>query len=308
MKRQLLSILFTAAIIPFCFSITYATVSAEGIEPGKSADLNSVNFVGGVDIPAGSYVLSCDTDDKTHGIVWLSSETDNLEEDYPSILYESVSTNENRSFYIPLREGRILHTPFRCVLTSVDYLSETPEELHAGMYVGGTDLPAAKYQISYETDDSSHGIIWLADVNDDLENEYPSMLYENISTNEQGSFYLSMEEGRILFLPVTCKVISKADAVVFQNNQAELLAGLYMVGDDIPAGTYDITCKSQEFQNSGILWVSSPEDNLEEDYPSVLYEYVTSDEAFHVTVQDGARIFLPITCTFALSEGGVVFR
>lgn len=140
MKRQLLSILFTAAIIPFCFSSTCATVSAEGIEPGKSADLNSGNFVGGVDIPAGSYVLSCETNEKTHGIVWLSSKTDNLGEDYPSILYESVSTNENRSFYIPLREGRILHTPFRCVLTSVDYLSETPEELHAGMYVGGTDL------------------------------------------------------------------------------------------------------------------------------------------------------------------------
>ena len=308
MKRQFLSILSTTAVISFCFSVACSAASTEGIEPGKSADLNSGNFVGGVDIPAGSYVLSCATDDKTHGIVWLSSETDNLEEDYPSILYESVSTNENRRFYIPLREGRILHTPFRCILTSVDYLSETPEELHAGMYVGGTDLPAAKYQISYETDDSSHGIIWLADVNDDLENEYPSMLYENISTNEQGSFYLSMEECRTLFLPVTCKVISKADAVVFQDNQAELLAGQYLVGDDLPAGTYDITCKPQEFQNSGLLWVSAPEDNLEENYPSVLYEHVTSDEAFHVTVQDGARIFLPFPCIFETSEGGVVFK
>lgn len=305
-KFMMLSILTTTMFLTIPFSGSF--VIAESVEPGKSAELYSGDFVGGVDIPAGSYVLSCTTNEDEFGIVWLSDKKDNLEEEYPSILYESVSRNENRSFYIPLEEGRILHVPFKCVLTAVDYMEGTPEELPCGMYVGGVDLPAAQYQVSYETDDTSYGIIWLSDANDDLENQYPSMLYEDISRNEQGSFFLSLREGRILFLPVSCKIISQTDTIQFQDNRAELLAGQYVVGDDIPAGTYDITCKPQAFQKSGLLWISAPEDNLNEDYPSVLYEFISSDAAFHITVQEGGRISLPFPCTFVVSEEGVVFK
>lgn len=305
MNRRIMKgmLIVTASMV---FSVSSISVSA--IEAGKKAELFAGDYTGGVDIPAGTYILKYETNESTNGIVWLSSETDDLEEDYPSLLYEHVATGENKEFFISLHEGGILHVPFKSTLTAVDYMENDITELHTGTYVCGKDLPEGKYLVSYESDSSSNGIIWLADVGDNLEEDYPSMLYEHISNDETGNFYISMIEGRILYLPVSCNTVTVMESIEFEDSPVDLYAGQYLVGDDIPAGIYEITCLPEEFRNSGLLWISSPTDNLEDDYPSVLYEHVNSEEAFRVTVEEGGKIQLPFHCRFAKTSGGVVFN
>lgn len=117
-----------------------------------------------------------------------------------------------------------------------------------------------------------------------------------------------MIEGRILYLPVSCNTVTVMESIEFEDSPVDLYAGQYLVGDDIPAGIYEITCLPEEFRNSGLLWISSPTDNLEDDYPSVLYEHVNSEEAFRVTVEEGGKIQLTFHCRFAKTSGGVVFN
>lgn len=83
----------------------------------KSAELPAGKYTAGKDLPAGSYVLTCKTDANHHGIVWASAPTDDLDKDYPSILYKHVSFNEEEQFRITLDEGGILNLPFSATLT-----------------------------------------------------------------------------------------------------------------------------------------------------------------------------------------------
>ena len=49
---------------------------ARGIQ--KSATLPAGKYVGGKDLPAGAYIITCKTDDAHHGIVWVSAAADDL--------------------------------------------------------------------------------------------------------------------------------------------------------------------------------------------------------------------------------------
>lgn len=89
-------------------------IASRGIE--KTATIEAGQYVGGKDIPVGSYILICKTDANHHGIVWLSAAADNLEEDYPSKLYEHISFDREESFYIDIEESGILNVPFTAQL------------------------------------------------------------------------------------------------------------------------------------------------------------------------------------------------
>lgn len=229
-----------------CMMGVTGSISASAIEAGKTAELIKGEYVGGVDIPSGTYTLKCEPEDSEHGIVWLSSPEDNLEEEYPSMIYESVSFNEKADFFISLEEGGTLHIPFSCKLTAVDYSEENIDTLYTGSYIGGKDLPEGKYLVSYETDASHHGIVWLSEVGDNLEEEYPSMLYEHIGLEEKGSYFISLKEGRRLYLPVTFDHVERIDEFDFENGEVDLYAGQYVVGEDLSAGTYEIKCLPEE--------------------------------------------------------------
>ena len=82
----------------------------------KSATLLAGKYVAGTDLPAGSYTLICKTDDKHHGIVWVSSPSDNLDKDYPSILYKYIGFNAEEQFRITIAEGGMLNLPFPATL------------------------------------------------------------------------------------------------------------------------------------------------------------------------------------------------
>lgn len=83
----------------------------------KSATLPAGKYIGGMDLPAGAYIITCRTDDSHHGIVWVSAATDDLENEYPSILYEHVSFSTEEQYRITIEDGSILSLPFTATLT-----------------------------------------------------------------------------------------------------------------------------------------------------------------------------------------------
>ena len=83
----------------------------------KSAELPAGKYIGGKDLPAGSYIITCKTDDNHHGIVWVSAAADDLNNEYPSILYEHVSFSSEEQFRVTIEEGGILKLPFTATVT-----------------------------------------------------------------------------------------------------------------------------------------------------------------------------------------------
>lgn len=83
----------------------------------KSAELPAGKYTGGKDIPAGSYIITCKTDESHHGIVWVSAAADDLNNQYPSILYEHVSFCSEEKFRVTIEEGGILNLPFAATVT-----------------------------------------------------------------------------------------------------------------------------------------------------------------------------------------------
>ncbi len=90
-------------------------IASRGIE--RTAIIPAGQYMGGKDIPAGSYILVYKTDENHHGIVWLSAADDNLDEEYPSKLYEHISFNREEMFYIDVEDGGILNVPFTSQLS-----------------------------------------------------------------------------------------------------------------------------------------------------------------------------------------------
>lgn len=89
-------------------------VVSRGIE--RTATIEAGQYIGGKDIPVGSYILICKMDANHHGIIWLFAADDNLENDYQSKLYEHISFDREESFYINIEEGSILNVPFTAQL------------------------------------------------------------------------------------------------------------------------------------------------------------------------------------------------
>ena len=82
----------------------------------KTASLPTGRYTAGVDIPVGSYVLTCNTGDKQFGIVKVTAPGDNSEErEY--VLYEFVSHNVETQFRFTIEEGCYLEVPFPATLT-----------------------------------------------------------------------------------------------------------------------------------------------------------------------------------------------
>lgn len=94
-----------------------AQVQTEIVDRGieKTAELQAGRYTGGVDVPAGKYVLLCKTLDGQFGIVELSAATDDPKQ-YPSLLYEFVDEEKEVDFYITIEEGGVLTIPFPCQL------------------------------------------------------------------------------------------------------------------------------------------------------------------------------------------------
>ena len=82
----------------------------------KTASLTAGTYIGGRDIPAGSYILSTAGTEDEFGIVSLRSVNDPAE-DYPSKLYEFKHGDDRYSVFVTIEEGDTLILPFPYTLT-----------------------------------------------------------------------------------------------------------------------------------------------------------------------------------------------
>lgn len=89
-------------------------IVARGIE--KTAHLNAGTYVGGRDIPIGSYILTSAGAEEDYGIVSLRSVND-PEDDYPSKLYEFTQEPTDYSAFVAIEEGDTLVLPYPYDLT-----------------------------------------------------------------------------------------------------------------------------------------------------------------------------------------------
>ncbi len=89
-------------------------IAARKIE--KTAHLTAGTYIGGRDIPVGSYILAAAGNENEHGIVSLRSVND-PEDDYPSKLYEHKHGDDVYSVFVTIEEGDTLILPFPYTLT-----------------------------------------------------------------------------------------------------------------------------------------------------------------------------------------------
>lgn len=91
-----------------------AEIAARHIE--KTASLTAGTYIGGKDIPAGSYVLTTAGTEGSCGIISLRSVNDEAD-DWPSKLYEFQQGNALYSVFVSIDEGDTLILPFPCTMT-----------------------------------------------------------------------------------------------------------------------------------------------------------------------------------------------
>ena len=271
----------------------------------RTAHLEAGRYTGGDDIPAGKYILSANTEGKGSGIVWLAKDTDNLDEEYPSLLYEFLGKKEEKRFYVNIREGYILSCPFPCNITLCDQIEFDKGEakIEAGRYTFGDDISAGKYIVLCEPGSKESGIVWIATNTDNLSENYPSVLYEFIGKKESRKYYFNASEGFILCCPFSCTLI-KCSTLEFTNDSVDIEAGKYTFGDDLPAGKYTLTCNIGG-NGSGIVWIASDTDDLSQNYPSLLYEFIgrSSVKKYSINVKEGFILNCPFPCTLTKSKG-----
>lgn len=82
----------------------------------KTADLQKGTYVGGQEIPAGSYLLVKGVTENDSGIICLHS-PDREEAEGELKLYEFIKDEEETTFFITIEEGDILELPFPVSLT-----------------------------------------------------------------------------------------------------------------------------------------------------------------------------------------------
>lgn len=82
----------------------------------KTAQLTAGSYVGGRDIPVGTYILAAAGTEDEHGIVSLRSVNDPAD-DYPSKLYEHKMGDDVYSVFVIIEEGDTLILPFPYTLT-----------------------------------------------------------------------------------------------------------------------------------------------------------------------------------------------
>lgn len=199
---------------PFDCELTIVDYSE--LEEGESIPAAIGTYTGGLDLPAGQYLLEYDETHTGSGIIWLSDPDDDLENEYPDRIYEFVNAGKPGKWFISLEDGGKLYVPFVCKsITRIAPIMGAKEkvELYAGLYVIGSDIAPGKYSITCNTNDDNAGIVWASSPEDDLDNEYPSVLYEFISYNSVESYYINLEEGSRLYLP--CDATIESDGIVF---------------------------------------------------------------------------------------------
>lgn len=106
--------IYSDADLPELFADVQSEVAVRKIE--KIAHLTAGTYIGGRDIPVGSYILATDGGEGEYDIVSLRSVND-PEDDYPSKLYEFKNGEGVYSVFITVEKDDTLILPFPYTLT-----------------------------------------------------------------------------------------------------------------------------------------------------------------------------------------------
>lgn len=183
----------------------------------------------GRDIPAGEYLMVQTKLDSSQVIV----SADAMAEEWlamgipqPSIYFtlqggEFVTLADTRAF--PIDKAPLVST--------------NPDgTLPYGQYLVGRDIPAGTY-VMYESDPVFYGNV---DVRSDALNRYPSIKGQDTYS---GRIYVTVSEGE--YLTFRGDIAYPLDmAPPLEAGNRVLRDGMYLVGTDIPAGTYKITAQN----------------------------------------------------------------
>lgn len=248
----------------------------------ESISLEKGTYIGGEDLDVGQYVISFEKGNEG-GLVSVYKTNIDLD----NTLLEFIDSEEDVSYFISLSENEYLEIPCSCKLFSVDYtdlkVNET-RNIYPGIYTCGKDIQEGKYIITFDGDNSENGIIYLYKDNID-DYKYNSSIEEK----EKRVFYISFEEGMKLDIPVN-GIIMKEE-IIFEDGLANLYAGYYLVGKDIPEGKYNIHCTPDE-NVSGFILVLPKDGQL--DVNEKLFSYIKDeDESFYVSLEEGDEVCLP---------------
>lgn len=105
---------YTDSELLVLLSEVQSEIAARKIE--KTANLTAGTYIGGRDIPVGTYILATVGSEDDHGIVSLRSVNDPADE-YPSKLYEHKHGDDVYSVFVTIEEGDTLILPFPYTLT-----------------------------------------------------------------------------------------------------------------------------------------------------------------------------------------------
>lgn len=268
--------------------------TGNGADPAEGGlHLEAGEYVGGVSIPAGKYILSCEAGPKDYGIVSLAADTDNLAEEFPSLLYEFIDFNTKRYYFIHMKHGYILSLPFACDLTLTDRieLNNGTARLPAGKYTFGEELPAGKYMVVCETGENEYGTIWGQTDTDDKTESFGSMPSIFVGSNQTKRYYINAKNDYVICNSLTC-TINETESLAFEGDSITIPAGRYEFGDDLPSGKYILSCDTTG-QDSGLIMLSKENGQM------TLLEYIEENvqKEYSIDAQDGYALETSFECT-----------
>ncbi len=211
----------------------------EPITPSGDGYYYTGEYRVGIDIPAGDYVV---LPDGRMSNPYVSCDTNSLH-DYDYRIFSHYINGTH--VYITVADGDYLKLDEAKLAGLEEAPTVEPDDqgrYAAGMYKIGRDVPADTYLVvPYDSEESLFfEVFYELRSRDCVFNEYTETFT-----------YVTLEEGYIL--TDRCYLIPADKSPVIEKEGDSYAPGCYMVGKDIPAGTYEITAKlGASYPNYGI--------------------------------------------------------
>jgi len=171
-----------------------------------TAMLPAGKYTFGEDLPAGKYMLVCETGENEYGTIWGQTDTDDKTVSFGSMPSIFVGSNQTKRYYINAKNDYVICNSLTCTINETETLAFEGDSIAvpAGSLRFGEDLPAGKYTLTCDTAGGDNGAVWIL-------NETGNMvLCEYIKKNEHREFSIDAKDGYVLESPIEC-VITKSN-------------------------------------------------------------------------------------------------
>jgi len=221
---------FCYVVLAIVFSLfLFSAANAEMIPAGT--------YTVGEDIPAGSYSISCAGNDQVMFDLWGRAVKDHSSNG-GNLFQVWVKPGENGSIgKITVEEGNqveIVHG----ALNFEKYSGLTSDTIPSGVYTVGEDIPAGSYTVSCAGNDQVMLDLWGRAVKDHSSNG-GNLFQVWVKPEENGRIgKITIEEGNQVEIVDGALNFEKYSGLTSDITPS----GVYTVGEDIPAGSYTVSC------------------------------------------------------------------